>query len=500
MKRPLFQFVRNYARGKTNKQPSNKFVDKTDGMKPFKIGGKFPGLKFPYDKTIAALHELPLKIHDFSELRLLPQVRETLFQEVKHSTILRNQNNISLTKKIKSEDELNGLIIRPTPIQTVAVKVLTATKNNPEALRVSVLSAETGSGKTWAYLAPLFDHLKHEERKADWKKNQGRAGIRSVILVPTHELVNQVYATLQEPCENLDLKPFKWDVKSNFKEFMGAFREKIDVLVTTPAKLLSLTKYDDVGQPQALFSSLSFAVVDEADTLMDPTWIQDTYSLIKYFYKAKEIVFCSATIPKEFKKIMEKIFPDYVTITTPDLHRLPKSLDFKVINATFSPYKGSRLKAAAQALYAIHCDGTEPGYEKRVIVFVNDKQSCETVSEKLRTKYEHDVTFISGNDSPETRAQKIQPFIDPSRRLDEGEKPALKVLVTTDLLARGINFSGVRNVILYDTPPTSVDVLHRSGRTGRMNQRGRVFMIVLQTDSAHVRGLEKVVVKRRRFG
>lgn len=148
-------------------------------------------------------------------------------------------------------------------------------------------------------------------------------------------------------------------------------------------------------------------------------------------------------------------------------------------------------------MYAIAYDGTDPGFEKRCIVFINEKKNVDNVVQKLRNEYGHDVVGLTGDMEGRTRLELIRPFISPPEKLTEQEKqidkdlndqetvnisgsnisigniensnkasnfiPKLRVLVTTDLLARGLNFKGVRNVILYDVPITAIDLVHRAG-------------------------------------
>ncbi|ODV96244.1 hypothetical protein PACTADRAFT_49626 [Pachysolen tannophilus NRRL Y-2460] len=497
-------FSRSYStRNKKLEVPSSRPSVTT----PYKFGS-YQSLKLPDEKKIQGLHKLTTQINDFNSLKLMPEIRNALINEIKYSTVLRNQNFISNTKKIKNESELNGLIIRPTPIQIAAIKCIQNKRKIAADCKVFTLAAETGSGKTWAYLAPLMDCLKQQEYSDEWvEKNLGsKAMIRSVILLPTHELVDQICDLLKNVDKELNLKFFKWDTNSNFKEFMEAYKSRIDIMVTTPSKLLSLTGYDDIGSARGLFHGVKFCAVDEADTLMDKSWVQDTHKVISYMQSLNTLVFVSATIPSDFNKTMERLFPEAIPITTPSLHRLPKAIDFKLINASVSPYKGSKIKALAQTLYAIHCDGTEQGYEKRVLIFVNEKEDVKSITGKLRHVYNHECYCVSGDDDIETRKEKIQNFINPPQILQndknefEGIKTGLKILVCTDLLARGLNFSGIRNVILYDVPKTSIDLVHRAGRTGRMNQSGRVFMIVTDKDKSHVKGLPKVIRYGRKLG
>ncbi len=509
-------------------------------LPPYKFGS-YPSLKLPDEHRRESIARLVSKINDFQQLKLLPEIRDAVIKEIKENTVLRSQNYMNAHTKVKTEGELNGLIIRPTPIQTAAIKIINQKREPGEFLKVYTLAAETGTGKTWSYLAPLLQYLREQDiahgtddyvdingenenqdldiavkaakgefsgvSKSTFPENDKKifdrprkAGIRSLILVPTHELVDQVYSTIQHTSNTLGTSCFKWDLDSNFKVFMDAFRKGIDVFVSTPPKLLSLTKYDSVKHPKALLGSVGFSVVDEADTLMDGSFIQDTYGILRNLPNLNTLVFASATIPAEFNRVVHKLFSDVVSITTPALHKLPKAIEFRVINAALDPYKGSKMKALAQTLYSIHCDGSEKGFEKRVIVFVNNKDDCAKVATRLREKYSDDAVYISGNDTPEERKLKVKTFIDPPSRLEDSKRPVLKVLVCTDLLSRGLNFTGIRNVVLLDVPHNSADLVHRSGRTGRMNQSGRVFLIINNKDKSHVKGLPKVLRNNRRLG
>lgn len=515
------KLVTNLTKGKS-KSPKKPREVAADKYPPYKFGSYSP-LNLPDERSREGITKLVSKITDFNELKIYPEIRQVLIDEIKAHTVLRSQNYMSDTKKVKTESELNGLIIRPTPIQTAAIKIINDKRQSHEFFKVFTLAAETGSGKTWAYLAPLLQqllegHKTHKDNLStdmELQLNQEtkqqlviesktpfikhRAGIKAVILVPTHELVDQVYETVDYMAEQLNLNALKWDTDSNFKHFIEKFRQGIDIMVTTPGKLNSLSRYHSIQNPKMIFGSVSFCVVDEADTLMDDSFIDETNGILKHMTNLSSLVFASATIPSRFNKTISHLFPTVINISTPSLHKLPKSIEFRIINASVPPYKGSKMKALAQALYAIHCDGTEPGYEKRVIVFVNKKEDCPKVAEKLSEGYGHDVTFITSQDTPDERRDKVAPFITPPTRLDDRNKPVLKVIVCTDLLSRGLNFKGIRNVILLDVPKNSADLVHRAGRTGRMNQSGRVFLVIDDTDKNHVKGLPKVLRNNRRL-
>ncbi|SCU80744.1 LAME_0B04412g1_1 [Lachancea meyersii CBS 8951] len=532
--RVFSQAIRNYSQKSGKKDLTKGFVrhklknDLVGTKKHVKTGksssdnnevfhyGSFGGLKeidpSENQKTIGALK----KITEFEQLKILPEVRSALQQVIADESIA--------VRKSKSEP----LDVRPSPIQVAVAQRLSRTLMDKQ-LQITTIAAETGSGKTMAYLVPLFDYLKRVEQETpeNWDLIKDKAIVRSVILVPTHELVEQVYRTVSRSAEKLGLNAFRWNMNTSYSDFIDAVKNRIDVMVTTPGKILNMFKVRIINRPDRLLSGVKFAVLDEADTLMDRSWLEETHCAIQTFPNVNHLMFCSATIPNEFSKTMERLFPTRKSITTPKLHKISQKIDFKLVDASLNPYKGSKMKVLAQILYAIMKDGTEEGFEKRCVVFVNEKKDAKKVEEQLSAKYGHDCVSLTGEDTVEERLEKIEVFVRPARPLESLEpkttlaepsnekevflpnsnirmnntKPAsssprkvsLKILVTTDLMARGLNFHGIRNIILYDVPKTSIDLVHRAGRTGRMMQGGRVFMITDKKTKSWAKAIPKIV-------
>lgn len=514
-------FVRYYSKRSKRNSPSKKALklastvgsSKKKSFKPAVFHyGNFSGLKENATANPERAARLISKITEFEHLKLLPQVRQAVKQLIFQESLVRG-------------DDSNT--IRPSPIQVISVKELASSLMVPK-LQTHAIAAETGSGKTMAYFAPMLDYLKRQEEEDPerWQRIHEKAIIRSIILVPTHELVDQVYDTISKSEELLDMHTFRWRSGMAHSELLEAVKKRIDILVTTPAKLLSLFHINMISRPDKILSQVKFVVLDEADTLLDQSWVEDTYSAINKLPNANHVVFCSATIPNEFNKTLQRLFPTVIPITTPRLHKLPNSLEFKVIDAAVSPYKNSKIKALAQILYAITNDGTEPNSEKRCIVFVNEKRDIPKLVEKLTHNYGHTCVGLSGDDAIEERSKKIQAFVQPPKPLPfqnsasgpqesvedfqipesnitipsgaKGQRvpfQKLKVLITTDLMARGLNFQALRNVILFDVPKTSIDLVHRVGRTGRMHQGGRVFMIVDKSTKSWAKAVPKVARK-----
>lgn len=479
--------------------------------------GEFGGLKKdPSEKTRHTKHLLD-KIHDFESLKLLPITRSIIQNVIARESIaLKNKNASDVTK------------ISPTPIQTVTIKRLSQKLLNPD-FNVYAIAADTGSGKTMAYLIPLVDYLLR--LKGDESIPVAKAGILSVILVPTYELIQQVYETLSELGKEAGLNVYKWDSTTQYGDLLEHIKHNIDIMVTTPNKLNSIHNIKMITRPDRILSNVKFAIVDEADTLMDPSWLDLTLQCTRQFKNMNHLILCSATIPNEFNKTLTKLFPTVEVITTPRLHKLAKRLEFKIIDSTLNPFKGSKIKTLSQILYSIRQDNTEPGFEKRCIVFVNEKSEVKLLAEKLTSDYKIDCIGLSSENTIEERLSQVKEFLSEPRRLSEPKNmdlnnivtpgktvtipgsnisiprnelattisqkslnaSPLKILICTDLLARGLNFQGVRNIVLYDVPKTSIDLVHRVGRTARMSQSGRVFMITDKKTKSWAKGLPKVI-------
>ncbi|AMD21373.1 HER094Cp [Eremothecium sinecaudum] len=507
---------------KTNAKHKKVKNKDTLAPKPFQYG-KFGGLAVNKEHLLTHSKNLVSKITTFEQLKLLPDVRTKLKELIAGETILNKSVN---TSKVDSEcDKIPIEDIKPTPIQVTAIQKISKKLMDPK-LQVHMLAAETGSGKTMAYIFPLVDYLKRQENEFPemWEQIKNKAIIRAIILVPTHELVEQVYGTISKLNTPLGLNTFKWDSGTPYPVLLDALKNRIDIMVTTPGKILSLFNIRMINRPDRFLSQAKFVVMDEADTLMDQSWVEDTYKAIKLMQNANHLVFCSATIPAEFEKAMDKLFPTLNLSISPNLHKINKSSKVRFIDASLNPYKGSKIKALAQTLYAIMMSNTTKR-DKRCIVFVNEKKSVGTLVETLRTKYGHDVKGISSADTVDERLAILKEFNEAAKvpviekqsstpkseikitksnismkynnepREDEEMATPVKVLVTTDLLARGMNFKEVNHVILYDIPDKAVDLVHRVGRTGRMNQSGTVYLIADKKAKSWAKGLPSIVKK-----
>ncbi|VVT58957.1 uncharacterized protein SAPINGB_P006469 [Magnusiomyces paraingens] len=385
---------------------------------------------------------------------------------------------------------------QPSEIQILATKAIQAKRKNPDEFRSFLIAAETGSGKTLAYLAPLLSKLKEQEiSDPNWEHLKELPIIRCIVLVPTLELTTQVISTVKRICHIAKLSSFALTPEISPRSISSKLEHRIDVLVANPEKLLATFKTQNSINGHLKYCK--WVVVDEADTLMDESFVESTQKVLEATSSsATDLVFCSATIPRRFDKIMTKLYPETTRIVTHSLHKIPRHIDFRVVEVFNPPYLNSKPRALQQALYAIHNDNTESGYLKRVVVFLNHKDEIPSLATFLKEKG-YDAVSISSQMTIQERKDLISDFVNPAPLLKHNENNSkVKVLLTTDLLSRGVDMNNIRNVILYDLPYSSVDLIHRAGRTGRMGKRGRVFLFVEKKESrGWVKGLEKVVKK-----
>ncbi|KAJ9665824.1 RNA helicase [Coniosporium apollinis] len=439
----------------------------------------------------------------------------------------------------------------PTPVQRLALPALLGSdRKDCRAKSPSVssqmeqflLAAETGSGKTLAYLLPVIDAIKRAEipeaneeaqekaRKKvaeELRKNEGdvfglepppvsephpTAGRpRAIILVPTAELVDQV-ASLA--------KAFSHTVKFRAAPISAAYTGKvirnrlfspggIDMLISTPHLLASIAE----SEPNVL-SRVSYLVIDEADSLLDRSFSPLTSAIIdKSTPSLRQLIMCSATIPRSLDSYLRKRFPDIKRLVTPNLHAIPRRVQLGVVEVEKDPYRGNKDLACAETIWTIGKSAEEHGVSedgsakeksdtKHIIVFVNEREKAAEVAQYLASKgidaealsrdtaslrqsptlaaftgTAHESNAASSATSAASVADRTPRGALPRRTL-----PNTKVLVTTDLGSRGIDTLAVRHVILYDVPHTTIDFIHRLGRTGRMGRRGRGIVLVGKND------------------
>lgn len=458
--------------------------------------------------------------------------------------------------------------ITPTPIQRLAVPALldetpprVPRKTLPEDpdfmpynFKQFLLAAETGSGKSLAYILPIINAVKKEEviekqeeeikakekAEEEERRRQNRAfeldtpapevaqdvaRPKAIVLVPTAELVIQVGRVLKLLSHTVKYRTVLLSSSYTPRRIANdLFQPKgVDVIVTTPHLLASITKSHPL-----ILSKVSHLVIDEADSLFDRSFAPTTNEIIdKVAPSLKRLIMSSATIPRALDNHLIKRFPQTKRLVTPNLHAVPRRIQLGVVDVQKEPYSGNKKIACADVIWTIGKAGAASDVDplrsamglpvpKHIMVFVNERNTVEEVVTYLKEKGIDAVGLT--RDTPEQRqseildefttgkppatdkdiqlAQRLKksaksgslPFASPvdSQSKNPHRLPDVKVLVTTDLGSRGIDTVAVRNVILYDVPFTTVDFIHRLGRAGRMNRRGRGIVLVGKKDRKDV--------------
>ena len=450
----------------------------------------------------------------------------------------------------------------PSPIQRVAIPALMGTEEKKgrnarstlqEGMQQFLLAAETGSGKTLAYVLPIIDAIKRKEnaeRESEaresavaerQRRREGRSRLfdvqppdanepdpnsarpQAIILVPTSELVDQVGAVVKKLSHDVKFRSALLSANYTGKVIRSRLFSTggIDVVVSTPHLLSAITESD----PNIL-SRVSHLVIDEADSLLDRSFSPTTSSIIdRASPSLKQLVFCSATIPRSLDSYLTKRFPETRRLVTPNLHAIPRRVQLSVVDIEKVPYQGNRNLACAQVIWDIGKEGTEDsesaepsGKEKKILVFVNEREKTDELATYLRSKG-IDALALSRDSSDRKSAEALAAFTgtpiapsptkpqpssfaspadlahhttSPKTKTQTQKLPNTRVLISTDLTSRGIDTLPLKHVILYDVPHTSIDFIHRLGRVGRMGRRGRGVVLVGKGDRrdvvAEVRG------------
>ncbi|KAI3400941.1 hypothetical protein diail_1149 [Diaporthe ilicicola] len=510
---PTRRIAQARTRGKDGKA-AGKERDGRDGKPMFKALRMQSALTpFSYGQRMNLKDQME-GVESFDQFDLLPTIKEAVLNDM--------FNN-------KAE-------IQPTPVQRLAIPALLGqqigaprrTRTKPtrtQARQEFLLAAETGSGKTLAYLLPSINAMKiaeaEDEDVAAYNKRfeeeqalradprfRGKALLephpttarpRIIILVPTAELVDQVGTVAKRLSHLVKFKVEK--ISANFDAKVIERRiyrhEGLDVVVATPHLLASIAESD----PNVL-SRVSHLVIDEADSLLDRSFSSVTTSIMdRAMPSLKQLILCSATIPKRLDHYLSSSFPKMRRIATPNLHAIPRRVQLGVIDASKDPYRNNKNLACADAIWSIgkgasmH-EGTVPGEVdvKRIMVFVNEREKTQEVADFLVSKGIDAVALH--RDTPEQRqSEMLTTFTSPvpiKRQLDDIERSSpvkgkrhlqnTKVIVATDLASRGIDTVGVRHVVLYDVPHTTIDFIHRLGRVGRKGTHGGRGIVIVGKD------------------
>ncbi len=338
----------------------------------------------------------------------------------------------------------------PTPIQQQAIPVIL---NNKDL----IACAQTGTGKTAAYLLPIIDHIVRAPTRH----------LNALIIAPTRELVLQIDQQIDGMgyfCSVGSIAIYGGNDGMTWEKQKHALREGVDIICATPGRLIALLQNGDIN-----FEHLQHLVLDEADRMLDMGFFDDINTIINYLPKERQTVMFSATMPPKIRMLANKITnnPEQINI------------------AISKPAAG-----IVQQAYVVH-DGQKEGLLREilknedyqsVIIFCSTKDSVKLLEKSLRRDEPSIKAFHSDLEQAE-REEIMRDF--------KGKK--LRILIGTDILSRGIDVDGISLVINYDAPPDPEDYIHRIGRTARASKAGVAITFINLRDQGKFSRIEDLM-------
>lgn len=298
--------------------------------------------------------------------------------------------------------------------------------------------AQTGTGKTAAFAIPVV-HLLH-----DRKKSSRPAGIKCVVMVPTRELALQITEVFHKIGQHTRVKTFCVFGGVEQGPQIAQLEKGIDILVTTPGRM-----FDLVSQGHIKLEQVEILVLDEADHMLDLGFIKDIQDLIKFLPRKRQTLFFSATINERIKKLAYSLVHNAIRIQVSPKDPVAKNIDHSV----------AFVEMDDKRFFLERLINENP--DSKILVFVRTKVRAERVS-KAMERVGIVTQTIHGDKEQKNRLDVMQQF-------REGQ---VKILIATDVSARGIDIPNVDFVINYDLPDVAENYVHRVGRTGRGTQKG----------------------------
>jgi ATP-dependent RNA helicase RhlE len=363
----------------------------------------------------------------FNPSDFIKKVEETASQTA--YTPKHTFNDFAIHDQLKKNIARKGYVA-PTPIQDQAIPYLLEGKD-------LVGTANTGTGKTAAFLIPLVDNVLSKKTN------------KVLIIAPTRELAAQIHTELASFKDRLNLGAALCIGGMNINNQIDHLRRDPVFVIGTPGRL------KDLEEQRALnFSKFTSIVLDEVDTMLDMGFIHDMKYIISKLPQKRHSLFFSATLSKAIKEVMDQFLVD------------PVSISVKTRQSAANVNQDVVKIGAQNKIDLLHDLLIKPEFTKSII-FVRTKRATDRLSHQL---YERGfkVASIHGDKSQSQRRQALSLF----------KNNQTKVLLATDVVARGIDIDDVSHVINFDLPQTYEDYIHRIGRTGRANKVGQALTFV----------------------
>jgi len=338
----------------------------------------------------------------------------------------------------------------PTPIQAEAIPAVLDGHD-------LMAAAQTGTGKTAAFILPILQKLFTHKR-------EGKRKVRALVLTPTRELTAQVHASLKTYGRHMGIRSVEIYGGVNIYPQTKALRSGADVVVATPGRLL-----DHLNQGHLELSHVEMLVLDEADRLLDMGFIHDIKKIIAALPHKRQTLFFSATFSKEIKRLGAAILHDPRIISVS-----ADNTAVERIKQTVHPVDKAKKVDLLSFLIG------DRGW-KQVLVFTRTKHGADKLSRRLSADG-LPATSLHGNKTQTARMKALKAF-------KEGR---VRVLVATDVAARGIDIDKLAQVVNFDLPEVAEDYVHRIGRTGRAGNAGEACSLVCIDERHLLQRIEKL--------
>jgi len=339
----------------------------------------------------------------------------------------------------------------PSTIQEKAIPLILEGKD-------VLASAQTGTGKTAGFTLPMLQILAEQSK---WK----RRPLRALVLTPTRELAAQVYSNITEYGEYLDIRSTVIFGGVNQKPQIRTLRNGVDILVATPGRLLDLH-----NQKALSLARIEILVLDEADRMLDMGFLRDIKRILALMPVKRQNLLFSATFSKDIKKLASGILNHPVMVEATPEFTTAEKVDQKV-------YRVDKAKKTTLVIQLI-----SEGNWEQVLVFTRTKHGANKLCKKMIAAG-ITAAAIHGNKSQTARTKALAGF----------KKGEVRVLVATDIAARGLDIPLLPHVINFELPNVPEDYVHRIGRTGRAGASGEAISLVSQEEKDFLRDIEKLI-------
>ncbi|WP_339881009.1 DEAD/DEAH box helicase [Polaribacter vadi] len=339
----------------------------------------------------------------------------------------------------------------PSPIQQKAIPHILEGKD-------ILASAQTGTGKTAGFTLPVLQYLtatKHPKYRP----------LRVLILTPTRELAAQVHENVREYSKYVDIRSTVVFGGVKAASQIKTLRQGVDILVATPGRLLDLH-----DQKAVSFKRVDVLILDEADRMLDMGFARDLNKIISFMPAKRQNLMFSATFSNDIKKLASGILHNPVEVETAPQNSTAKKVSHKVYNVDKNQKTPLIIKLIKDNNW------------EQVLVFTRTKHGANKLTEKL-IKSGISAAAIHGNKSQGARTKALKNFKDNS----------IKILVATDIAARGLDIPLLPHVINFELPNVPEDYVHRIGRTGRAGAEGEAISLVCSEETEYQKEIEKIL-------